>query len=265
MTYRDDARVVTVGRRAYSFTVRSPVAPVAGAGQPALLLAASGRWENNLNVEPYRFISDAFLAAGHHVVSSDLPNHGALVDGYGEGLTGIAAALAAGVDLFARHVDATRAVVDECVARGLAPSGRIVVSGVSRGALFALHVMAADGRIGAGVGFAPVTFLPALREFSELGDAPLVRQSNALRLVPRLSGRPLCLIINQEDPRVGTPHCLDLCSALRAEQGTAGLTLRLTEGTTHRLPDDGFRWGAQWLLNWLQHPSHQPPTRTRQP
>ena len=219
------------------------------APDPALLVNLAGTAEEALAGHPYRLAPRDFLAAGHAVVAFDLPNHGALADRFGSGLTGMAAAVAGGVDVFAALRAHGRAAVDACVARGLGRAGRVFVAGTSRGGLAALHLLAADGRIAAAAVNAPVTHLPALREFALLGGAPLAERNSALTLTDRIGRRPVWIGINRADSRVGTAHCRRFFARLRASQGASSASsLHVYEGETHRLPDAGFALGARWLL-----------------
>jgi dienelactone hydrolase len=160
--------------------VRTPVllrAPAFLAERPALLIHLTLAMGEGLDDPPHAIVPRAFLAEGHRVATFDLPNHGRLVDDDGAGLDGIAAAMAAGKDVVASAVATGRALVDAYQERFHHERGRIVLSGISRGGHFALHLLAADPRIAAVATFAPVTNLYALREFAGLDHCPLVDQA----------------------------------------------------------------------------------------
>jgi len=89
---------------------------------PALLINLGGSAQAALNEQPYRIAADIFLAAGHHVVSFDLPCHGRRGSEYGGGLSGMAKAIAAGVDVFGNIQDTGRVLIRRCIDRaGSAP------------------------------------------------------------------------------------------------------------------------------------------------
>ena len=195
----------------------------------------------------------AFLAAGHAVAAIDLPNHGALVDDFGQGLDGLAAALAAGVDGFASLRAHGRAAVDACLARGVGRPGRVYTAGASRGGLAALHLLARDHRVAAAALTCPVTHLPALREFATQAGSRLAAQNSALALVPHIGRRPVWIAINRDDTRVSTARCREFFDALQASQGApAGSVLELFDGEDHNLPDEGYVQGARWLIAQLE-------------
>jgi dienelactone hydrolase len=191
----------------------------------------------------------AFLGAGHAVATMDLPNHGALVDDFGQGLVGMAGALAAGVDVFASLRARGRAAVDACLARGVGRPGRVYTAGASRGGLAALHLLAGDQRVAAAALTCPVTYLPALREFAAQTGAPLAERNSARSLVPQIGGRPIWIAINRDDRRVSTERCREFFAELRAAQGVPSTSvLEMCDGEDHNLPDETYARGGDWLL-----------------
>lgn len=187
--FHEQTYPLTLNGKATAFTVRRP--GQAGAS-PALLINLASDRHTTLDVAPYRFASDLFLAAGHVAASFDLPNHGDLADEYGEGLEGIAAAMAAGHDPFMLVAEAGGAVIDACVREGLVREGRVFAYGTSRGGLSALHLTAADARVCAVAVIAPVTHLPALREFASLSGSPIALGAGRATPCPFNSGRKQC-------------------------------------------------------------------------
>lgn len=219
------------------------------AGDAALLVNVYSDAHSALRQPQASAAARAFLAAGHAVTTIDLPNHGALVDDFGQGLAGMAAALAAGVDVFEPLRTRGRAAVDACLARGVGQPGRVYTAGASRGGLAALHLLAGDHRIAAAALTCPVTYLPALREFAAQAGAPLAEQNSALALVPRIGDRPVWMAINLDDRRVSTARCREFFDALRAAQGVpSGSALELFNGADHNLPDEAYVQGGDWLL-----------------
>jgi len=214
--------------------------------RPCLLLYLAMDRQTNLNVQPYRIAADEFLAAGHCAASFDLPNHGELVNKYGESLVGIAAAMADGMDVFGLVGRLASAAIDACLAAAPGPPRRVFVAGTSRGGLSALHAAAADPRIRAAAAFAPVTDLASLTEFASVAALPITRRSCAAALVERLADRPVFITIAANDPRVGTHHCRDFCNRLKAAGGDVELVV--VPGEEHSLPDEAYRQGAVFLL-----------------
>ena len=246
MPYRDEEALVSASGHVRPFVLRTPEALAA---RPGLLIYFSLSTRHALDELPYATVPRLFGAAGHYVASFDLPQHGRWTNAYGEGLTGMANAVAAGHDVFADVAAMGRAVVDACLARQVGAAGGIAVAGASRGALCALHLLAADPRIAAGAGFAPVIDLPTLTEFAALRDSPIVQRANALALAPRLADRPVWLAIKEHDARVGTAQCRAFFAALHAA-APPGVPqeLRIEPGDTHTMSDEGYQAGGAWLL-----------------
>jgi len=203
-----------------------------------------------LDNPPYNIISGIFLAAGHRVASLDMPQHGELADEHGEGLEGIVNAARAGVDVFADFAAAARELVDACIAMKWAKAGRVVVTGTSRGGHASLALMAGDARVLACAAIAPVTYLPAVREFADQADNPIIRRWNANALIPHLADRHVFLNIGEEDPRVGAEHCFDFHARLTAASHTVKPVLYTLPGATHgdAFLEPGYHAAAAFLL-----------------
>src|SRR5436190_13102323 len=155
---KEERLKVKVSGVEHAFAVRTPAKLCA---DPALVINLANDLDSTFNQHPYCILSDVFLAAGHRAAAVDMPCHGGWVTKYGDGIIGIAAALAAGVDLYAELGRVGRAVIDACVERKLARPGHVVAGGTSRGGLGALHILAADERVIGVAMQAPCTHLAA--------------------------------------------------------------------------------------------------------
>jgi dienelactone hydrolase len=219
---------------------------------PWLLINLAADRGTSLREYPYALVPDLFTAAGHVVASFDLPYHGDLVhDTFGEGLRGMAAALAAGVDLAAAIRAAGTACIDAAVVRGIVVPEHVVAAGTSRGGLSALHVMAADRRVQAAMTMAQVTRLEVLAEFAAQADNPLLRQANADTLVRDLANRPLYLAMGERDERVSTEACVDFARELVAAACGTPPILDIRPGQSHTGRFDyepGYLAGGVFLL-----------------
>ena len=103
-----------------------------------------------------------------------------------------------------------------------------------------------------GVAMAPVTNIRALREFASLVDSPIVRDSSALSLVPKLRGRPTFMTISSNDERVSTEDCIAFQNALRGEDfGEDTHRLMIEPGEGHTASDDAYAAGAAWMLDLI--------------
>jgi len=212
--YTDQEHVLNVDGERLKVLIRTPATL---ARRPALLVNLAGDRATSLDVSPYSVIPNILLAAGHRVASFDMPFHGERTNKYGSDLPGMAAAMAAGVDVFAGLGSAAQAVVDFALQNELSPEKTFLVAGTSRGGLAILHMMAGEPRIFAGVAHVPLTYIPEPREFSHLADNPVVARSNAIALIPKLADRNLFISMGTTDPRVGAHRCFHfhemLCEA----------------------------------------------------
>jgi len=244
------------------FTVEAPHAsitcllaePSAPAPRPALLLSFAVDRVTMLQRSPFDIPARQFLAAGHRVVSFDLPCHGErgtpAVPG---GLAGFCAHWEKGTDVFERFVEEGRAVIDALVLDGLAESGRVYVAGTSRGGYFVLRLMAADARVAGAAAYAPVTDWRAVSEFAAIRDQPSLTDLDLSRFAGPLAGRAVWVGIGNADRRVGTDHCLRFAEALVRAESAQGVEasrfeLHVVPEEGHSLSDDWRRRGGEFLL-----------------
>ncbi|MCW5547836.1 MAG: prolyl oligopeptidase family serine peptidase [Opitutaceae bacterium] len=249
------ANARAAGMSVEEFTVRSGdsslsvrlVSPAAHtlAAQPLLLLYFSTDRAASLPEGRYGAAGRIFLEQGHRVASFDLPAHGERLDGQGGGIAGLAQRVAAGQDPFSEFVHNGRAVIDECIRRGLAPAGRIVVAGVSRGGYFALRLAAADRRIAAAAAFAPVTDWRVVTEFDALKESPVLAALALENFAEQLAGRRIYLAIGNHDLRTGSDACTRLVLALMEAERRRGAA---HSGVRFHLVDDsrGHALAAKW-------------------
>lgn len=186
------------------------------ADNPALLLNFSSSVEQSIDGPEYRVPGHAFIEAGHRVLSFDLPNHGDRINRFGEGIPGMRDAFLAGEDPFALFAEDGAAAIDICLEKGLASAGRIAVCGTSRGGYCALRLAAAEPRIAAAAGLAPVTDWRHLREFDSVKDEAAIAGLALVNWAPSLAGRPVFLAIGNQDRRVSTFACMGLARRLLA-------------------------------------------------
>ena len=87
---------------------------------------------------------------------------------------------------------------------------RVAVSGTSRGGFVALHCAAAEPRIRQVLAFAPVTNLAALAEFAGEEKNEAVLALKPIHVADKLVGKPMWIVIGNNDSRVSTDDCLAL-------------------------------------------------------
>lgn len=244
---------VTVGDHDLPCLLAAPDQATQTAARRALLLSFSTTRQMSLQTAPYDITAQAFTAAGHSVVSFDLPNHGDSIDEYGEGLIGMWTAHAAGADPFGRFLVQGRAVIDACLERGWGDPDRIFVCGVSRGGYCALRLMAADRRIQGVAALAPLVDWCSLAEFAAVEDRPALAKLSLEGWVQQLAGRALYLAVGNHDHRVDTALCLRFALRLFEMADFSQPNLSTTEiyinnSPGHTLNDEWAIRGAQFLL-----------------
>jgi dienelactone hydrolase len=246
---------VTVSGRKLTIRVLSPEADHM-AKEPALLLTFATDRNTSLTTRPYCLSAEYFLANGHRAASFDLPAHGDRVDQYGGQISGMRNAFVAGVDPFAMFAEDGKAVIDECIHRGLATAGRIAIAGTSRGGYMALRLLAADSRIAAGAGYAPVTDWRDLTEFAEDKSSDGVAGLRLSNFVSGMAKKHVFVAIGRTDTRVSTKSCEQFVAALKAAIADASqaeklVSFQLTDDPGHTLGPKWYGMGREFLLKSL--------------
>lgn len=253
--YLTEEFAVQIGRRSLVARLLSPPSERLSE-RPGLLLTFASDRESALSVEPYCLVARVFLGHGHRALSFDLPSHGARVDAYGSGIPGFRNAVVDGHDPFARFVEDGMAVLGRCVDTGVASPGRVAVCGTSRGGYCALRLLAADPRITAGAGFAPVTDWRDLSEFAadrERSDVANLRLSG---FADSFAGKAVFLAIGNHDERVNTASCcrfyLDLVeSNTRHGHRADRVDFYCTDDAGHSMGEAWYRRGTEFLLKMM--------------
>lgn len=225
---------------------------------PILLLTFAGDRDTALTDVIYAETARIFLAHGYRVASFDLPNHGVCANKYGEGIAGMRNAFIAGNDPFDTFVKDGKAVIDSCIKKGFARPGRIVVSGTSRAGYLALRLLAEDKRIAAAAVYSPVTDWRDLSEFTvekTRADLAAIRLS---KFSDKLAGKPVFIMIGNQDDRVSTASCShfygDLVAAnTRHAFKDSRLCFRLKNAPGHRTFASWHEEGAKFLMQEVRN------------
>ncbi len=212
---------VAPGRKAEVAANRTPdgtayamLPPRAKRPAPTLLLLAT-TGQSTLATEPYRRVGALLHAQGWNVVSLDLPCHGAQRrKGEPAQLAGWAARTAKGENIAEDLCARVNKVLDHLVKSRMAEPDRIAAAGTSRGGFMAFQAAAANPRIRAAAGFAPVTDLLALSEFADLRSNALAQQLALVNVAAKLSDRAAWITIGDRDGRVGTDRATAFAKAL---------------------------------------------------
>lgn len=224
------SHTIKVSNKNRTYLLKSPTHPTL---RPCLLIILAMGKDKTLTKKGLRRIPDCFSAAGHYVASFDLPNHGDLINHYGQSLSGMANAISEGVDVFEEIRDTATLMINDIMKKCNHNIHAIVTSGTSRGGLAALHTMSSDRRINAAAICCPVTYLPALEEFSEIAQNKIIKKSNAEALIPKLKDRPIFITMAEKDKRVDANACFQFFAKLKAKCKKTYPEISIGPGESH--------------------------------
>ncbi len=213
--------------------------------------------------------AELLVGDGFHCVTIDLPCHGAEHRaGEPNELKGWAHRAAKQENFVADVNRRLSSVLDELIDRVLTDPARVVACGTSRGGFLACHFAAHDSRVGCVVAFAPVTDLTVLEEFRDLSDSQFVAQLSMSKIVDRLAGLPIWIVIGDRDQRVGTDQVHSIARQLIQVADRRNLPGRVQfqivhEPRGHTLPPHVGDDAAAWVRTQLSLPQTAHVERSR--
>ncbi len=193
-----------------------------------VLFVLAGTIESTLEKPYFRQCGNELADHGWVCVSIDLPCHGTqATDGEPAGLSGWSQLAAKQHDFVAESNARLSRVLDHLIKSGIADPERIVACGTSRGGFLAIHFAAHDTRVKCVAGFAPVTDLAALSEFRAIADSPFVTRLSLEGQAEALAGRPVWIVIGDQDERAGTERAIAFAQKLTAASREKKLDSRI--------------------------------------
>jgi dienelactone hydrolase len=219
---------------------------------PTLFILAS-TIDGTLDSAYFRQCGNELADLGYLLVSIDLPCHGTQVtEGEPTGLSGWSHRVGNDEDIVAEANSRLSKVLDDLIKTGLTDPARVAAAGTSRGGFLAIHFAAHDARVKCAAGFAPVTHLGALREFSARHEHPLVAKLSLISQAEKLAGRPVWIITGDRDERVGTHHAIELASRLSAVAKERDIPSNvelhvMSEPRGHTTPPGASAMAAAWI------------------
>lgn len=223
---------------------------------PVLFVLAS-TIEASLAKPYFRQCGNQLARQGWLCVTIDLPCHGTQVRaGVPSGLGGWSYRAARNDDFVTEACTRLTAVLDHLLKEGIADPARIAVCGTSRGGYLALQFAAREQRVGSVAAFAPVTDLAALQEFHAVKDVPFVAKLSAIAAAEQLAGRPVWIVIGDQDARVDTDQSIALARRITAVSREQKLVSRvelhvLAEPRGHTTPPGSAELAASWIARQL--------------
>ena len=217
------------------------------------LFVLSGDFRETLSSGYFRQCGNDLVKLGYRCVSIDLPAHGALAKDPGKsGLTGWRRLAERGTDFVGENNRRLAIVLDHLISTGRTDPKQVAICGTSRGGFLAMHFAAFDDRVGAVAAFAPVTDLLMLREFGGAEENEIVNQYRFTELANRLAGRPVWIVIGDQDQRVGTDAAIAAARAITRASLERNVTSRVTlhvlpEPRGHTTPKGSVALAATWI------------------
>jgi dienelactone hydrolase len=212
---------------------------------------------------------------GFMSIMLDPPAHGEdWRKGEGNGMEGALVAwrqrLDRGEDLVGPFNRRAEEVLNYLIQQRLADPARVGAFGISRGGFLAFHLAAADARIQYAAALSPLIDPMALSEF--VGDSQLERAEavSAIRLAPKLAGRPIWIGISNDDMRVDVGQIIAFTRAVvrASAQGQKPYPVIPVElvmgpasaagGKGHYALDEGNALLANWILKFYGRPESVP-------
>lgn len=234
------------------------IGPELSAGPlPALFYFGLSAHES-LCVDPYNQPAVYLSSLPMRIFSIDLPGHGKDSPSQ-EALTKWAEQFSKGHNVISQIAECVAVAIADLVIKNIIHKERCAAAGLSRGALIAAHVAARCKDVRQILGFAPLTKVSFAKEFEEIQNDPVVRQTDMLNLTSHLLDRKLRFYIGNCDQRVGTRNCFDFIEKLSQEMFEAryrspSVELIISPSIGFQGHGTGkhiFHQGAHWIAHEL--------------
>lgn len=175
---------------------------------PTLFVFAAGL-KDMQTAAVYTEVGRRLAKHGFLYVALDPPCHGEDVKPGEPGqINGWRHRIEKGDPFIANFTTRASSVLDHLVKEGYTDPEKVAACGVSRGGFLAFHFAAAEPRIKAAAGFAPVTNLLAVSEFKGLEKNAAAQDLALINIAPKLAGRPIWISIGNNDQRVSTDDAI---------------------------------------------------------
>lgn len=207
--------------------------------------------EDSLHLAPFNQPALSLLPFNTRVFSITLPGHDGLPAK--EAMHYWADYLRKGHNIIEEFIAQAHSIIKTLIEKNIVQKDKLAVMGLSRGVFIACHLAAVIPAVSTILGFAPLTNLSAIKEFSE--PPSMLDALNLNNLAGALANRKVRFYIGNHDTRVGTKHCFDFFSNLvqkAVEKKIRPIPMELIikpsighEG--HGTSPEIFQEGANWL------------------
>ncbi len=224
----------------------------AGALPTFFYFALSG--EESLSLEPINRPAANFKDENVRVFSVTLPFH---EEGYDpvNAMHQWAESFENSSEFMASFIERTLQMIKILIREGCIDEERFAVGGLSRGGFIAAQIAAREPKVGALLGYSPLTDLRKLDSFHKIQNFDHTEPYELIHLIPQLIRHPLRFYIGNRDVRVKTRSAFEFIEALSNyayEQGirspSAELILYPSIGHKgHGTPPEIFDLGTEWI------------------
>lgn len=227
-----------------------------GEGPAPTLIILASTIGSTLEKPYFRQCGNQLAEHGYLCVSIDIPCHGVHSASTRSGLAGWSQHAIHHEDFVADNNARLSSVLDHLIQTGQTDPRQVAICGTSRGGFLALHFTAHDKRIQCAAAFAPVTDLAALSEFRDHTDHPEVKRLSVIHQARKLAGRPIWIVIGDQDERVSTQRAIELARAITSESRKQQLPGKvelhvMPEPRGHTTPAGSQEKAAAWVLQQL--------------
>ncbi len=208
----------------------------------------------SLNLDPYNQPIQFLQGSNIRTFSFSLPGH-LPGDDHRRGMQRWAEGLQQSPDYFEEYLQQATENIDYLIATKWIDPSHIAVGGLSRGGFLATRLAARHVNIKLILGFAPLTNLQTLHEFSQLHVEHLSLEQD----IPQLRHKTLRYYIGNRDTRVDTNRCFSFIHQLTNAIFDTGIRSPPIEMILfpsighkgHGTPPLIFEEGATWIKNQL--------------
>ena len=147
------------------------------------------------------------------------------------------------------------ALLDYLIAQGYTDPERIVACGISRGGFLAMHFTISEPRVTCTAVYCPVVNLGTLQLwFKGAEHNPAVRSVDLMEHAAKLAGRPLWIVLGDQDRPIDTDYVIAFARKVSRSSGqNSQIELHvIAEPGGHTTPEGSDEKSAAWILKQIE-------------